>query len=181
MNGKRVVYWDSCAFIAYLKGEVVHGDGVAEALRSQAGAFDRGEIVLATATVGVAEVISANLGDAVQEGFEGIIRRRDFQLVSFTEAISRDAARLRTHCHQMAKVQSPGEAYLLAMPDAIHVASAMRLGADVLVTLDTKDKPVKVHRRELGMTSVAKFYPVPDLRQVPISLPALGLPGTGIL
>lgn len=180
MSGKPVVYWDSCAFIAFLKGEIGHGSAVATALKSQASAFDRGEIVLATSTIGIAEVIAANLGDHVEKGLEGIIRRKNFQTISVTEAISRDAARLRTHCHQLAKAESPGEPHLLAMPDAIHVASAMKIGADVLITLDRKDKSVNLTRRELGMTSVARFYPVPDLHSVPIQLPALGLPGTGI-
>lgn len=180
MSGKPVVYWDSSAFIALLKGETIHGQDVANALKSQAGAFDRGEIILATSTIGIGEVIAANLGDDVSERFEKMIRRKNFQPLAVSESIARDAARLRTHCHKLAKRQSSGEPYLLAMPDAIHVATAMRINADVLVTTDTNDKTVGIKRRELGMTQVSKYYPVPDLHPVLIQVPALGLPGTGI-
>lgn len=180
MSGKPIVYWDSCAFIAFLKGEACHGDDVSAALKSQAGAFDRGEIVLATSTIGIAEVISANLGSAVQDELEGIVRRKNFHTIPVNDTIARDAARLRTHCHKAARASSTGDPYLLAMPDAVHVVSAMRIGAAVLVTLDKNDKSVTASRRELGMTSVARFYPVPDLHPVPIQLPAVGLPGTGL-
>ncbi|OEZ01244.1 MULTISPECIES: PIN domain-containing protein [Stenotrophomonas] len=181
MSGRPIIYWDSCAFLALLKGEAVHGPDAAAALRSQAGAFDRGEIVLATSTVAIGEVIAANLGDAVEEAFELMIRRRNFQPFTVTESIARDAARLRSHCYKRLKASSPGEPYLLTMPDAIHVATAMRAGADVLVTLDTDNKTVKTNRRELGMTQVSKCYPVPDLRSVRIEAPALGLPGTDLI
>lgn len=181
MSGKPIVYWDASAFIALLKGEDSHGQDATRALLSQAGAFDRGEIGLATSTIGLAEVTAANLGDAVTERFEQMIRRKHFVLVAVNESIARDAARLRTHCHRQAKSQANGDPYLLTMPDAIHVATAMRIKADVLVTTDTNDKSVDIKRRELGMAQVSRYYPVPDLHPVPIQLPALGLPGTGIL
>jgi predicted nucleic acid-binding protein len=181
VSGKPVVYWDASAFIALLKGEDSHGEDVARALLSQAGSFDRGEIIIATSMIGIGEVIAANLGDDVTDRFEQMIRRKNFLPVAVNESIARDAARLRSHCHKLAKSQANGDPYLLTMPDAIHVATAMRIRADVLVTTDTKDKPVNIKRRELGMTQVAKYYPVPDLHPVPIQIPALGLPGTGLL
>ncbi|WP_155616228.1 hypothetical protein, partial [Xanthomonas vesicatoria] len=63
MSGKAtIIYWDSSAFIALLKEEKNHGDGVYNALLSQAGAFDRNQIVLAISTVGITEVLSMKLG-----------------------------------------------------------------------------------------------------------------------
>lgn len=182
MSGKPLVYWDACAFICLLKGEEEHhGVEVVRALGSQAGAFDRGEITLATSVVGIAEVVAANLGDAIQERFEGMTRRKQFIQMGVTEAIARDAARLRNHCYQAAKAAGEGQPYLLAMPDAIHVATAMRLEVDVLVTLDVKSKVVKTDRRELGLADVSRYYPVPDLSPVSIQVPAIGLPGTGLI
>jgi predicted nucleic acid-binding protein len=181
MSGKPVVYWDTSAFIALLKGEDSHGRDVAQALLSQAGAFDRGEIIIAMSTIGLGEVVAANMADVVLERFEQMIRRKNFLPVAVNESIARDAARLRSHCHRLAKSQSNGDPYLLTMPDAIHVATAMRIKADVLVTTDTNDKSVETKRRELGMTQVSRYYPVPDLHPVPIRLPEIGLPGTGLL
>lgn len=179
-SSKSVVYWDSSAFIALIKGEQLHGDGVADALKTQASAFDRGEIILATSTIGVAEVLAMNLPDGPRDQFEAMVRRSNFQLVAASETISREAARLKVHCYGKEK-NGDGQPYLLSTPDAIHVVSAMRINADVLVTLDSDNKPTKVENRVMGMTKVADHYPVPDLFSVPIRRPALGLPGTGLI
>ncbi|MGO4505264.1 type II toxin-antitoxin system VapC family toxin [Dyella sp. 2YAF14] len=179
MSGKPVVYWDSSAFLALIKEEKTHGDSVYEALASQAGAFDRGEIILATSTVGVAEVLSANLPDGSREQFERILRRSNFQPITMSETVARQAARLRGHCYGKER-NGTGEPYILSTPDAIHVVSAMLIKADVVVTLDSDNKTVKADRREMAMTKVASHYPVPDLHPVPIQRPALGLPGTGL-
>lgn len=181
MSGKAaVVYWDTSAFLALLKGEKSHGIHAYNALLSQAAAFDRGDIILATSMVGVAEVLSAPLGTGLREQFEQMIRRRNFQSMPVGDTIARQAAALKQHCYQRAKARGDGNPYLLAMPDAIHVATAMRIEADVLVTLDRENKTVEVKRRELGMVQVTQFYPVPDLHPVRIELPALGLPGTAL-
>lgn len=179
MSGKPpVVYWDSSAFLALLKAESTHGTGVLESLQSQASSFDRGAIVLATSTVGIMEVLSANLSDD-GERFEKMVRRSNFQTVTATETIARKAAHLRRHCYAGAKSLNGGSVpslpFVLGPADAIHVASAMLIQADVLVTLDSENKS---KTREMAMTDVTKYYPVPDMHPTPIQRPALGLPGT---
>jgi len=81
-----------------LKDEKTHGDGVYLALVSQAGAFDRGDIILATSTMGIAEVLSGDLPDHPGEVFESLIRRSNFQVIIVSETVARNAARLRGHC-----------------------------------------------------------------------------------
>lgn len=181
MSGKTaVVYWDTSAFLALLKGEMSHGIDAYNALLSQAGAFDRGEIILATSMVGIAEVLSADIGDSVREQFEKMIRRKNFQSITVNDTIARQAATLKQHCYQRAKARGNGDPHVLTMPDALHIVTAMRIEADVLVTLDRDNKNVEVKRRELGMAQITQFYPVPDLYAVRIELPSLGLPGTGL-
>lgn len=181
MSGKTtIIYWDSSAFVALLMEEKKHGDGVYEALLSQAGAFDRNQIVLAVSTVGIAEVLSMSLNDQARERFESMIRRSNFQTIALSDGIARQAACLRRHCYGKEK-NGAGEPYILTTPDSIHVVSAMLIKADVLVTLDSDNKTVRVDRREMAMTKVASHYPVPDLHPVSIARPGLGLPGTGLL
>lgn len=177
MGGKSgVVYWDTSAFLALLKGEDTHGDGVLEALVSQAGAFDRGAIILATSTVGIMEVLSSNIPEGLCEKFEGMVRRSNFQTVTASETVARKAAHLRKHCY--VRGQTNGDAtHILSPADALHVASAMLLDADILVTLDSKNKGGK---KEMAMTAVTNHYPLPGLKSVPIQRPALGQPGTGL-
>lgn len=182
MSGKpTVVYWDSSAFIALLTGERHHGEGIYEALLSQAGAFDRGEIVLATSTVGITEILSLSMGDGARDRFESMIRRSNFQIIALTENIARHAANLRNHCYGKEK-NGAGEPYILTTPDAVHVASAALIGADFLVTLDSDNKHVtNLGRKEMGMTKVVSHYPAPGLHPVPICRPSMGLPGTGLV
>ena len=121
-----------------------------------------------------------DLRDDARERFESMIRRSNFQTIALSDGIAQQAARLRRHCYGKEK-NGAGEPYILTTPDAIHVVSAMLIKADVLVTLDSVNKLVKVDRREMAMTKVASHYPVPDLYPVAISRPGLGLPGTALL
>lgn len=181
MSGKTIVlYWDSSAFIALLKQEMNHGEGVYEALLSQADAFDHNQIVLAASTVGITEVLSMDMSEEARERFESLIRRSNFQTIALTDGVARHAARLRRHCYGKEK-NGAGEPYILTTPDSIHVVSAMLIKADVLVTLDSENKQVRVDRKEMAMTKVASHYPAPDLYPVAISRPGLGLPGTNLL
>lgn len=180
MSGKSaVVYWDSSTFLALLKGENSHGQDVYEALLSQAASFDRGQIILATSTVGITEILSAELADTPTEKFENMIRRSNFQTITLSDAIARQAARLRRHCYGREK-NGVGQPYILSSPDAIHIVSAMLIKADVVITLDSENKTVKTDRREMAMTKVSDHYPVPEMYSVSIQRPALGLPGTGL-
>ena len=177
MSGKPpVIYWDTSAFLALLKGEDTHGDKVLEALESQAGSFDRKTIILATSTVGIMEVLSAELTDEGMEKFEAMVRRSNFQTITTTETIARKAAHLRRHCYKNSK-SNHDTPFILSPADALHIVSAMLIEADVLVTLDSENKSKS---REMAMTDVANHYPIPDLKSVPIKRPALGLPGTGL-
>lgn len=181
MSGKRpVIYWDSSAFLALLMGERTHGQGVYEALASQAASFDRGQIILAISTVGITEILSIDIPDEPAERFENMIRRSNFQTIALSDTVARQAARLRQHCYGRER-NGAGEPFVLSTPDALHVVSAMLIKADVLVTLDSNNKTVKRDQREMAMTRVSGHYPVPDLYPVPIQRPALGLPGTALI
>jgi predicted nucleic acid-binding protein len=180
MNGdKKSVYWDSSAFLAYLKQEQGHGPDALPVLSRQAEAFDRREIIIMTSTVGLLEVHTANMTDEEREKFDRMAERSNFLPITVTGEIARLAAHLRRHCYGREK-NGAGEPHVLATPDAIHVASAMKADADVLITLDTKNKLVKAERREMGMTQVRNHLPGPGLPLIEISAPTNGLPGTGL-
>ncbi|WP_312963912.1 type II toxin-antitoxin system VapC family toxin [Stutzerimonas nitrititolerans] len=176
MAGKHVVYRDTSAFLALIIGEDNHGQGVLDALNSQAGAFDRGDIVLAMSTVGITEVLSFPLSDEAKTLFEGMIRRSNFQVISLSENLARRAALLRRHCYQTGKA-SDQENYKLSPPDAIHIASAMAIKADLLVTLDSRNKP---KTKEMAMTQVTSFYPIADFASIPVQRPGPGMLGTSM-
>lgn len=177
MSGKpSVIYWDTSAFLALLKAEATHGAGVLDALISQAGAFDRGAIILATSTVGIMEVLSSDISDDGRDRFESMLRRSNFQTITVTETVARKAAYLRKHCYTRGK-GGGSLTYILSPADALHVTSAMLVEADLLVTLDSANKSRK---QEMAMTGVASHYPVPNLKPVPIQRPSHGMLGAGL-
>lgn len=175
-DSREIVYWDSCIFIAFLKGEN-HGDSATEAIRIQAAEFDANKIVLATSTVGIMEVLSMELTDEVKDKFEKMIRRSNFVIIEANEFVARKAAVLRNHCY--AKSKEAGNLNFKVTPaDAIHVSSGMAVLASKIVTTDKKDKKSK---GELGMVSIAKFYPVTGLPSTPILYPSLGVNGDKLI
>lgn len=91
---------------------------------------DAGQIGLAVTTVTIAEVLTGPL----KAGEEALARRyravlEGWQVVSFDADLAESAARLRGH-------------YGLKLPDAIQLASALAINADVLVTHDRDFKRV---------------------------------------
>lgn len=188
MAGKLIIYWDSCAFIAYLKGESVHGEDALHALSSHATAFDRGEIILVTSTVGLAEVRCGKLSDEAQGRFDEMCARRNFRIQDMNEVVADLASRIRNECclslkrtanTQELRAQTPKSKRILGMADAIHVATAVLCDAAVLVTLDRNEKPAQ-ELREIGMTCVVEHVAQKTLKNLRIELPALGLPGTSL-
>jgi predicted nucleic acid-binding protein len=83
-----------------------------------------GEILLAVTTVTLAEVLTGPLKageEALAKRYRAVLEA--WQVVDFTGDIAESAARLRGK-------------YALRLPDAIQVASALSINADVLVTHD---------------------------------------------
>lgn len=85
---------------------------------------DDGEIILATTTVTIAEVLTGPLKageEALAKRYRAVLEA--WQVVDFTGDIAESAARLRGR-------------YRLKLPDAIQIASALAINADALVTHD---------------------------------------------
>jgi hypothetical protein len=96
------------------------------------------------------------------------------QSITTIEMITGIAARLRRCCG----IGFEGNGRFKAKPaDALHDTSVMRVDADLPGSLDTRSKR---GTSELAITQVASCHPTPRTAPVPIQLPALGQPGTGL-
>lgn len=180
MSGKLkpIYYWDTSAFLAYLKDErEKHGDEAVDALSACASAFDCEQVVIATSVIGLGEVYSHEMETDLLAKFDEMRERPNFLLVGVTESIAIQAAHWRNHC--IKATRGGDRVYRLAMPDALHVATANHVGAYVLWTLDAKPKKAE-GARVIGMTQINDL-PLPGLTKcVKISIPTLGLPGLGL-
>lgn len=173
MAGKSVFYWDSCAFLALLKKESQHGADELPALEHMAADFDQGLIYLATSTISLLEVLSADLEEVQREQFEGVIQRSNFVIIEASEPIMRVAAQIRRHYYGKV-TDGDNKPLIVSSPDAIHVASAIALPCEEMITLDCRNKP---NKREMGLLQLGAVGKILDVHPMPICKPSYGKSG----
>lgn len=114
---------DASALIGVIKGELAF-----EGLRSLLAAVDRGEVTLVESTAILAEVQPQHTGDTdshalARETVRALLESPMTQLVDVSTAVARKAGNLRV-------------AHGLTTWDAVHLATAVLAGVDVLVVRD---------------------------------------------
>ena len=115
------VYLDACVLIDYVKGEQR-----AETIRSTLAHIDKGSITLVSSTLMLTEVLPAHADDgdkhrAVRDAVRSLLVSPRTRLVDVDQAVAQRAADLRL-------------AHRLKTPDAIHLATALIAGAQVMFT-----------------------------------------------
>lgn len=125
-------YLDSCVFIALVKGEAGRSDLARKIIQdAQAGKFQA-----ITSTFVIAEVIGykdhTRLTVAQETTIDAFFDHHFITLVELDATLARDARRL-------------ARTYRLRAPDAVHLASALRAGADQLLTWDRSLLDAGVH------------------------------------
>src|SRR5262245_3738162 len=122
----RLVYWDSCIFISWLREEQrpdpLDLDGIAYLVEE----WDAGRLVIATSAITRIEVLESTMTAAQAAQFNASLRRSTMRVETVTSAIAELAHELRNH------YEDPR----LDTPDAIHVASAIAAGCECLYTFD---------------------------------------------
>lgn len=109
---------------------VVQGEEEFACLRSLLAAIDRGEVRLVESTAILTEVLPRHANDTevhtrAREGIRALLEAQDTQLVDVSTVVARKAGDLRAE-------------YGLKTWDAIHLATAILAGVDVLIVRDHK-------------------------------------------
>jgi len=136
MPGEQtLIYWDSCVFLSYLMGYADRApmiDAVLNEVRAS-----RGSIRIVTSTISIAEVAFASyekdaraLDAAVEARIDAMWADTSLlTLVEYHELIGRSArSRVRKAIEEKRVIPKP--------PDAIHIASALSVGALEVHTYD---------------------------------------------
>lgn len=153
-NSGDNVYWDASVFLSYINGEQRRLPTIDALLEESANR----EFTIVTSTLSVTEVAFAEmektqraLDPQVEQAIDALFSDREVvTLVEFHELIAREARRL------MRRALTTGRS--LKPADAIHLATAVQHGADLVHTYDD---------RMLGYT---------DLTGLPIELPSTTSP-----
>ena len=128
-SGNNIIYWDSAVFIAYFAQEVTRTKEELAGIDQVVDAFDKGKCVLVTSMLSKAELLPARLGAENYVRLSELWKRKQFQAVEVTEAIIDLANEIRGF-YALQNQKPP------ATPDAIHLATAIKIGVDVFQTFD---------------------------------------------
>jgi hypothetical protein len=158
MAGTSIEYWDSCMFLAYIKGETSHAAGTFDYLKDRVRKFDSGILTLATSTICIPEVVGASLTDELRKRFSAMLNRSNMHSVDATPAVCRLAADIREYFRQNPLTAGNGRPIYPSTADAIHVASAISVNRTAnasvdLITLDHRNKPPKEEMAMVAMNA----------------------------
>lgn len=134
-SGKRVYYWDSCLFIAWMANETKNRqpgdmDGLAEVVAM----VDDQECYILSSVNTRGEVLDSTLTDEAREKFQSLFCNPFFTFVNVSLPVSELASKIRDY-YRNHKPQSMS----VKLPDATHLATAILYKVDELHTFDAGD------------------------------------------
>lgn len=138
MSGK-LIYWDTCLFLAYFKNET-RPAGEMEGLLDLAKEVDAGKKVLVTSVVTRMEILRSTLTKAQNEKYDLLFKRRNFQEMPIDKRVVALAHDLRDFYQQQ---KAKDGLATLTTPDSIHLATAIVWKVECFYTFDGKDKAKK--------------------------------------
>ena len=136
---KRVLYWDTCIYLAWLKGED-NGASVNEGIKEAVDENWDGKLLIVTSTITLIEVLESSLTDEQEVRFQQSFRKQLHVLRDVDPAVAVKARVFR------GSFMAPGSKRL-AVPDAIHLATAAIYKCDEFWTLDGGGKD----KRHIGL------------------------------
>jgi predicted nucleic acid-binding protein len=133
MNGNSLVYWDACIFLALIKNETRKDIKDMQGVKEFAGKIDKGEIGLVTSVITIPEVLESTLAKSSIDMFQEYLLRPELVLVDVNKRIANIAHGIRNY-YQIQKQKD--QIKTVAVPDAIHLATAISLNCAVFHTFD---------------------------------------------
>ncbi len=121
MSGKRLIYWDSCCFIAWLCKKNNRTKEEMAGLDEVASDFMKGNCIIMTSSIYKTEVLAK--GEEIKK-LNNFTKRKNFQSVQVSDGIVDRSQKIREHYNWM------------STPDALHLATAIIYKADVFQTFD---------------------------------------------
>jgi len=132
MPARKVIYWDSCIFIAWIKDEK-RKEGEMDGVYECAEEVERNRIKIITSVLTRTEVFETNLSQEIKDKYSHLLNRRNVQLLDNDLRISNLAREIREYYDAQSKQDGlPG----LSTPDATHLATAIHYNVDEFWTFD---------------------------------------------
>jgi predicted nucleic acid-binding protein len=128
-RAEKIYYWDTCIFLAILKGET-RAPGEMEGARAVATAIERGDAVLLTSVITRTEILDGKIPPESLEILDALFKRPNLQRADVTQAISDLAHNIRD--------QLDRNGTKIKTPDALHFATAVVYRVDEFHTFDNQ-------------------------------------------
>jgi predicted nucleic acid-binding protein len=158
-TGKTPIYcWDSCVFISLLT-KTDRTEEELEKLCAVERLSDNGGCIIFTAAITLVEVLACMLTPEQENMFQDLLQRSNVTAVSITPRIATKAREIRDY-YQTRGIK-------LAVPDSIHLATAIQFNATALHTYDGAGK----RRRRSDLLQLAtpliEKYPLTVMKPEP--------------
>src|SRR5689334_25204883 len=95
MSGRYKYYWDTCVFLAWLKGNEKWPPELLQGIQDVADAVASNDVMLFTSTITRCEVFLSTLTQEQKEKFAGVLRRRNIREIAPDLRITDRAASIR--------------------------------------------------------------------------------------
>ena len=152
-SDSRIIYWDTCIFLAWLKNEKRPGVEMA-GLVSIAHEITKGNFHLITSVTTMAEVLFNRSGKGIADRFKNLFKQSNVDAINIDERIATKAGEIREYYIEASKKDGKPA---LGFADALHLATAIVQEATVFHTFDDSDKN---HRGLLGLNNNVAGHPL---------------------
>lgn len=141
MSGeKKIVYFDSCIFITWLKNEKRPDPTDMQAVQDIIEKVQKREITIITSTITQTEIAACKVGKGALTTFDDLLKRKNLQRISVDIKIAKIARELRDYYQSEAyTLGADGKrigSKTFTTADAIHIATAIINKAEALYTFD---------------------------------------------
>lgn len=179
MAGKRrIVYWDTCVFLAWIKGETCWSEDITKGIQQTVEEWRARHIVIATSTVTMLEVLSSQMTMEHKDAFTKIFADPHLQLCDMDRRVAGKASAIRSeYDNRVVKPDGSVTGSIMGAGDAIHLATAIHYNVDEFQTLDGSGAR-KRRTSLLGLDGnvagtrlsirLPKYVPPPEPREGPV-------------
>jgi predicted nucleic acid-binding protein len=127
-KNRPLYYWDSCIFIAWIKGNEPLEAEVADGIEDIAVTVNNGKANLCTSIITRTEVLESAMTPEAATKFENIFKRRNVLQISLDNPIADRARFIRDYYHK--------QSLKISVPDSVHLATALIYAVTEFHTLD---------------------------------------------
>ena len=164
-NKQKIIYWDANVYLAWLKGEEIHGRTYLDAIRETAKENFEKKVVIITSTITLVEVLQAKLSEEQERLFRKSFKYQDHIARDVDPPVAIMARNFRQSLY------AKNERKTVTTPDAIHLATASIYDAEFW-TFDNGGS----NKRSLGLLELSENDEVGKLKICKPWIPQTDLP-----